>query len=313
MALITLAMPVYNAEGYIERALLSALNQTYPDIDYLIVDDKGTDRSIDIVKNIISKHPRGKQVRIVEHSVNLGAGKARDTAIDRAQGEYICFLDSDDEITPDCVQTLYGEMQQTGADVVFASWEWVCDGVHKQAHIYNHTCCNQKEEVIMSCFDGRKYLLTCWNKLYNLSFLREHHIRCRHHRIAEDIFFSFQVLLNARSYCSIPNLCEAWKHVFKEQYEYLAKYPASTALRVKIKKKLFFTRQYVAYNALKSPYNVQHYINDYFSSELLRDKDTLRSPILLLAYIFSTMPFFIKKQGVFFLAFIKRLVKKRHV
>ena len=66
---VTLAMPVYNVEKYVERALLSALNQTFDSIEFLIVDDKGTDRSIEIVSEIVSTHPRGKDVRIIEHVV----------------------------------------------------------------------------------------------------------------------------------------------------------------------------------------------------------------------------------------------------
>lgn len=57
---VTLAMPVYNVEKYVERALLSALNQTFDSIEFLIVDDKGTDRSMEIVSEIVSTHPRGK-------------------------------------------------------------------------------------------------------------------------------------------------------------------------------------------------------------------------------------------------------------
>jgi glycosyltransferase involved in cell wall biosynthesis len=60
MDLITLAIPVYNAEKYIERALLSALTQTYPNMEYLIVDDRGNDNTMNIIHEIISTHPRGK-------------------------------------------------------------------------------------------------------------------------------------------------------------------------------------------------------------------------------------------------------------
>jgi hypothetical protein len=81
-------------------------------------------------------------------------------------------------------------------------------------------------------------------------------------------------------------------------------------LRIKIKKKLFGSRLIIAYSALKSPYKVQHYINDYLSPQLLKDKDTLKSPVLLLAYVFSLMPLFIKKQGLKLFAVIKKFYKR---
>ena len=63
---VTLSMPIYNVAPYVERALLSALNQTFESIEFLLVDDRGTDNSMDIVRRIIKDHPRGKDVRIID-------------------------------------------------------------------------------------------------------------------------------------------------------------------------------------------------------------------------------------------------------
>jgi glycosyltransferase involved in cell wall biosynthesis len=109
---VTLSMPVYNVEKYMERALLSALNQTFESIEYLIVDDKGTDNSMAIVRRIIANHPRGKDVRIIDHGVNQGLGAARNSAIKEAKGEYLYCMDSDDEITKDCIEILYNKMRK---------------------------------------------------------------------------------------------------------------------------------------------------------------------------------------------------------
>ena len=103
---VTLAMPVYNVEKYVERALLSALNQTFDSIEFLIVDDKGTDRSMEIVSEIVSTHPRGKDVRIIDHVVNQGTGATKNSAIREAKGEYLFFMDSDDCLSRDCILSL---------------------------------------------------------------------------------------------------------------------------------------------------------------------------------------------------------------
>ena len=118
---VTLSMPIYNVAPYVERALLSALNQTFESIEFLLVDDRGTDNSMDIVRRIIKDHPRGKDVRIIEHPHNIGLGATRNTAIDNAQGEYLFFMDSDDEITPDCIQVLYDKMMEEKVDFVVGS------------------------------------------------------------------------------------------------------------------------------------------------------------------------------------------------
>ena len=88
---VSLAIPIYNVSLFVERALLSVLNQTYDNIEYLIVDDKGQDDSMDIVHRIIKDHPRGKDVRIIEHPYNIGLGATRNTATIMRKAS-ICFL-----------------------------------------------------------------------------------------------------------------------------------------------------------------------------------------------------------------------------
>ena len=81
---VTIAMPVYNVAPYVEKSLLSALNQTFAGIEYLLVDDKGTDESMDIVRRIVSMHPRGKDVRIIDQKYNQGTAAARNVMMSEA-------------------------------------------------------------------------------------------------------------------------------------------------------------------------------------------------------------------------------------
>ena len=82
--LITLGIPIYNAASLIERTLLSALNQTYPNIEFVFVDDKGD--SMDIVRRVVGEHPRGSAVRIIDQVVNQGTGAARNAIVEKATG-----------------------------------------------------------------------------------------------------------------------------------------------------------------------------------------------------------------------------------
>jgi hypothetical protein len=182
----------------------------------------------------------------------------------------------------------------------------------------------------MSFFNNKKFFAGPVNKLFNVAFLRENNIRFIH-LFSEDIYFSFVVLMNARSYSLIPDVtyfyimrntsfggggqwkehvCKSWVPVFIDILQYLQQSQTNKDLRIKIKKKLFGSRLNIAYHALKSPYKLQHYINDYLNPGLLKDKDTLKSPVLLLAYVFCLTPLFIKKQGVELFAVIKNFYKK---
>jgi glycosyltransferase involved in cell wall biosynthesis len=314
---ITLAMPICNVAPYVERALLSALNQTYENIEYLIIDDKGTDNSMTIVRDVISTHPRGKQVRIIEHPLNLGTGQARDSAIEHAKGKYFFFMDSDDEITPDCIQKLHEEMEATNVDVVFGSHSRVRDS--KIIPFRQNACVERnKERIVLTYFDS-KFVVCTWNKLYKVSFLRMNNIKCMPlTTVAACAYFSFQLLLNAQSYSVIPDITyfyhirndslsggdwseqifNKYAQIYVAQLELLRKSSLDSALKVKVKEELFKRRWGTAKNAMRSPYNVRGYINDYLNTALLKDKDVFRSPFLCFAYIVSAMPLPIKKIGL---------------
>lgn len=202
-------MPVYNVEKYVERALLSALNQTYENIEFIIADDRGTDTSMDIVRRIVSSHPRGKQVRIIEHERNIGTGAGRNTAIENATGKYLLFMDSDDEISPDCIEKLYAKMQEENVDFVEGSYQYLSrSGEIIEDTIYSALNLKGHLEVAQQFFkkESKAHHLGLWNRLYRLSFLRDNRILCNPAHLTEDFAFSFQVFLNARSCSFVPEI-----------------------------------------------------------------------------------------------------------
>lgn len=206
--LITVSIPVYNVEKYVEKSLLSALNQTYDNLEILIVDDKGTDRSMEVVQRVIASHPRGNAVKIIDHGKNQGTGATKNSAIDNARGEYLFFMDSDDEITEDCVEVLYSAMKETPVDFVAGSIDEVDDDgnlVLKRQYIAAHYISNN--DIIHSQYDpewiksGKSSCLIAptWNRLYNLDFLKRSNIRCIPYQRNEDLIFTFQLFLFAES------------------------------------------------------------------------------------------------------------------
>lgn len=208
-------MPVYNVEKFVRESLISALNQTYQDLEILIVDDKSTDRSMDIVRDTLSHHPRKDIVRIIDHGTNKGLGDTRNTSIDHAKGQYIFFMDSDDLITPDCIQRLAAYMEETPVDFIASSRELrTFDGKRIAEDVYQPALVDDRTELAVARFryvQSHKILGEVWNKLYNVDFLRRSNVRCLPGVHVEDVSFSFQVNLAATSCRLVPDITYTYR------------------------------------------------------------------------------------------------------
>lgn len=196
---ITIAIPVYNVEKYVEKSLLSALNQDFSgSYEILVVDDKGTDKSMDVVRRVIENHKKGNIVRIVEHSENKGLGPARNTAIDEAKGKYLFFLDSDDWITENCLTVLYRKAIETNAQVTVGSLCRVNERTNEQTITqYKDIFVEHSSAGVFMLVQGIFMNIEVWNKLFDLNFLRTNNIRSEH-RIMEDSIFDFNMRVLAK-------------------------------------------------------------------------------------------------------------------
>lgn len=204
--LITLGIPLYNARSLIERTLLSVLNQTYPNIEYLFVDDKGD--SMDIVRLVVENHPRGSAVRIIDQGHNQGIAVARNAIVEHAAGTYLFTMDCDDVITPDCIEILCRKMMEHPVDFVAASFVRVdMEGREYPGCHYADTLIEGEGHPVAQYRygEGGKLFVATWNKLYRTDFLREHHIRCQPGHFNEDPWFTYQVVMQARSCRLLPD------------------------------------------------------------------------------------------------------------
>ena len=126
---VSILIPVYGVERYIEKCAKSLFEQSYQDIEYVFVDDCTPDKSIEVLQSVIDSYPdRAHQVRIIRHEQNKGLAGARQTAIGASTGEALLFVDSDDYIKNDAVECLVYEMQKTGADVIDGGYNIVKGG-----------------------------------------------------------------------------------------------------------------------------------------------------------------------------------------
>lgn len=117
---VSVIIPVYGVERYIEQCARSLFEQTMQDgIEYIFVDDCSPDKSIEILENVLREYPhRRLQTRIIRHTENQGLGGARKTGMEYATGEYIIHCDSDDWVEPDMYETLYRKATEENADIV---------------------------------------------------------------------------------------------------------------------------------------------------------------------------------------------------
>lgn len=178
---VTIGVPLYKAEKYVKNAMDSALSQSYPYIDFLVIDDGSDDLSLEIVRQLQETHPRGKNIRILRHDHNQGIGETRNHLIDEARTKYFFFLDADDTITENAIQILHDEIVRYKAELVYGSHEQI--DLTTPNHIVTPTIYKrrqflQKNEYPIYVY--RKYegiQAPVWNMLFDLEWFRSTGLR----------------------------------------------------------------------------------------------------------------------------------------
>lgn len=191
---VTIGILVYNAEKYIRKTLDSALNQMFSNIEFLILDDRGTDNSIGIIEAIKREHPRGKDIRIVSQPKNMGVAQARNRIIDEAQGRYLYFMDSDDVISDNCISLLYSNIFEHQAEVVFGSYVKV-ENNKVSKFIYPFLIFDGTDKLAEYAYSKYGAIQApVWNILFDINFLRNSCHRFIDTNYWEDLVFSFDMV-----------------------------------------------------------------------------------------------------------------------
>ena len=116
---ISVLVPVYGVEHYIERCARSLFKQTYPNLEYVFVNDCTPDRSVEILRQVLENYPnRADSVKIINHNTNQGIAAARNTLLDNAVGDFVCFVDSDDWLEFNAIELLVKKLEEADADLV---------------------------------------------------------------------------------------------------------------------------------------------------------------------------------------------------
>ena len=189
MAKVSCIVPVYNVEKYLHRCMDSLLAQTIDDYEIICVNDCSPDASPAILQEYQKKHP--DKVRILQNEVNMGQGRSRARAILEAEGEYICFVDSDDYVKPDYMEAYLREMEKVPCDCVIGGYIRDTEG-------------KLKSYPAADCDWSLLTYTVAWGKLFRRSFLVENKIDFSDKRQGEDVYFSLRVYYHLESYRVIP-------------------------------------------------------------------------------------------------------------
>lgn len=161
--LVSILVPIFNVEKYIERCAISLFEQTFENIEYVFVNDCTQDKSIEILLNILEKYPkRKKQVKIIHHKKNRGLAAARITGVKNSTGKYLLFSDSDDYIEKNMVELLLDKILSEEADIA------VCDFFinNKQTEkIVEDKVYDNTEQCRESIIEAQFSMSAVWNKL----------------------------------------------------------------------------------------------------------------------------------------------------
>lgn len=207
MELISIIVPIYNVEKYLSECLDSIINQTYKNLEIILIDDGSTDNS----GKICDKYAKKDKRIVVIHRTNGGVSSARNLGLKIANGSYIGFVDADDWIANDMYENLYINLKKFNADISVCKFK----NVYKRKNIvhndekYSNLVSLNSEQALEILFDIKKcYSWSLWNKLYKKEILSNFDEKLT---IAEDLMQIFKIYFNKNVITSFEN---------KEKYFY---------------------------------------------------------------------------------------------
>lgn len=190
MKKISIVTPVYKAEAFIAYTINSVIDQTYSNIELLLFDDKGGDRSIEIAEKILSKvHKKEFSYRILSTGKNEGVSVARNICIRQATGDFIFCLDSDDTIKSDCIEKLVCKAEKTNADITICGHYSDIGREHLGGHL---SLCKDllENNSIIKAFSESIFNVAPWCKLMKRDFI-----------ISNNLFFPPQIINEDEPWC----------------------------------------------------------------------------------------------------------------
>lgn len=192
MVKLSIIVPVYNVEAYLDKCLKSLVNQLLDNIEVIVINDGSPDHSQKIIDRYIKKYPKIIKSKTIP---NGGVGNARNVGLSMASGEYVAFLDSDDYVHKDTYIKLYDRAKETNADMVACGYYNVHNDVLTEKHVddgelFGNNIKNHPELI-------RESLPFCWAYIYRKKMLDKYDLCFTKHKIFEDLLFVYKCYKHA--------------------------------------------------------------------------------------------------------------------
>lgn len=252
-ALVSIIIPVYNVEKYIEQCIDSVLNQTYKNLEVILIDDCSDDNSLNICKK---KSIEDKRIKVLQNKVNKGQGFTRNRGIDQAKGKYIYFLDSDDYIRNNLFENLIPYMDKYNLEICYFSANVLLDGEglswnadsYMKEHEYK---INEGKEVFKELFKNKEFSPSPCLFITNMELIKRNNLRYREGIIYEDNYFVFQLSIKSKK-----------SYVVNEAYYIRRVRPGSTMTSTD--------------KQMKRIYSYKMVLNDFYSVIDINDKEVIK-------------------------------------
>lgn len=282
MKKVSVIIPVFHVENFLEKCVNSVLNQTYRNIELILVDDGGDDRCPQICENFASKDERVKCI----HKKNEGQSFARKTGVEAATGDYFLFIDADDWIDEETLEVCVQNAESKKADVVCFGYKRVYDNNIFNTSIFYNNCEFSGGEVKilqrrmiglvdseLNRVEDADRLTPMWGKLYHKNVVQSGRwVSERETGSLEDSIFNLYALNNCKKFVYVNrffynyvktnesattgkyryNLVNQWKRVYKYYEEYIDKYNCENTYKMALKNRIVISMLGLGMNEVMS-------------------------------------------------------------
>lgn len=308
--LISVIIPVYKAAEYLAKRSLSILNQTYPNIEFIFVEDCSPDNTWQVLQELKSAH-QDTNIILYHNEQNLGAGPTRNKGLELASGKYVYFADADDEADVNLLQKAYDKLESEQSDVVFFGYKHIIDGQSKE--YYLNPALLQAQTINEIKKDPLIVPIAPWGKVVRRSFLLSNNITFPNIRSGQDFCWTIQILRFIQrisiineclyGYISTANSLSSGKHAkcivecFLFNKEAISHYPESSLIMDKMFSYLI-SNYYYYWPRIKEEHK-QELANAFFSIPESQNVEKLLTKFLPIEKlpVYKFLPKFIKTRA----------------
>lgn len=264
---ISIIVPVYQVEKYLNECITSIVNQTYRNLEIILVDDGSTDCCPKLCDIWAEKDQR---IRVI-HKKNGGLSDARNKGLEVSTGEYIGFVDSDDRIREDMYEKLYESLEKYHAEIAECGTVYFTDESIIRKVCQKKIICCSNQEAMEGLISDTVFHQTVWNKLYSRNCLEN--ISFEMGKYNEDEFWTYQIFHNAQRVVAIPECCYWYRQREKSIMSSDFSYKRLDALEAKYKRMQFIEQKYSEFYSREKIGFVFNCI--YFYQKVLKSSDKM--------------------------------------